>query len=196
MYEFQYHRPGSAADAIAVRAKADDGSFLAGGMTILPTMKLRLASPSDLVDLAGIGDLRGITSRVQYLQDLGIDAVWLSPFYPSALADGGYDVDDYRDVDPKIGTLTQFEAVIAALHERDIKVIVDIVPNHMALVEPLWRNAPVWETLREGRRGHDREGGGKDAARDTCQAEPKRRPVECEHEPSSALEICGDYVTA
>lgn len=60
MYEFQYHRPGSAADAIAVRAKADDGSFLAGGMTILPTMKLRLASPSDLVDLAGIGDLRGI----------------------------------------------------------------------------------------------------------------------------------------
>jgi carbon-monoxide dehydrogenase medium subunit len=60
MYEFQYHRPGNAADAIAVRAKADDGSFLAGGMTILPTMKQRLASPSDLVDLAGIGDLRGI----------------------------------------------------------------------------------------------------------------------------------------
>lgn len=60
MYEFQYHRPQSAADAIAVRAKADDGSFLAGGMTILPTMKQRLASPSDLVDLAGIGDLRGI----------------------------------------------------------------------------------------------------------------------------------------
>jgi carbon-monoxide dehydrogenase medium subunit len=60
MYEFEYHRPGSVADAIDLIGKADDGSFLAGGMTILPTMKLRLASPSDLVDLAGIGELRGI----------------------------------------------------------------------------------------------------------------------------------------
>ena len=53
----------------------------------------------------GIGDLQGIISRVPYLASLGIDAVWLSPFYPSALADGGYDVDDYRDVDPRLGTL-------------------------------------------------------------------------------------------
>ena len=53
----------------------------------------------------GIGDLRGIRSRVPYLRRLGVDAVWLSPFYPSALADGGYDVDDYRDVDPRLGTL-------------------------------------------------------------------------------------------
>ena len=57
----------------------------------------------------GIGDLRGIISRVPYLQKLGVDAVWLSPFYPSALADGGYDVDDYRDVDPRIGTLEEFD---------------------------------------------------------------------------------------
>ena len=53
----------------------------------------------------GIGDLPGVTSRVPYLQSLGVDAVWLSPFYPSALADGGYDVDDHRDVDPRLGTL-------------------------------------------------------------------------------------------
>ncbi|KWR70521.1 alpha-amylase [Arthrobacter sp. W1] len=78
----------------------------------------------------GIGDLKGVTSRVPYLKALGIDAVWLSPFYPSALADGGYDVDDYRDVDPKIGTLEDFDEMTAALHQAGIKVIVDIVPNH------------------------------------------------------------------
>jgi alpha-glucosidase len=78
----------------------------------------------------GIGDLRGIISRVPYLQGLGIDAVWLSPFYPSELADGGYDVADYRDVDPRIGTLDEFDQMVAALHGAGIRVIVDIVPNH------------------------------------------------------------------
>ena len=78
----------------------------------------------------GIGDLKGIAAKVPYLKGLGIDAVWLSPFYPSALADGGYDVDDYRDVDPKIGSLADFDAMAAALHKAGIKVIVDIVPNH------------------------------------------------------------------
>lgn len=78
----------------------------------------------------GIGDLPGITSRVPYLKSLSVDAVWLSPFYPSALADGGYDVDDHRDVDPRLGTLSDFDAMVSALHHADIKVIVDIVPNH------------------------------------------------------------------
>ena len=78
----------------------------------------------------GVGDLQGITSRVPYLAALGVVAVWLSPFYPSALADGGYDVDDYRDVDPRLGTLEDFDAMVAALHEAGIRVIVDIVPNH------------------------------------------------------------------
>ncbi|WP_017588691.1 glycoside hydrolase family 13 protein [Nocardiopsis ganjiahuensis] len=78
----------------------------------------------------GIGDLQGVTSRVPYLRELGVDAVWLSPFYPSALADGGYDVDDYRDVDPRIGTLADFDAMAAALAAAGIKLIVDIVPNH------------------------------------------------------------------
>jgi alpha-glucosidase len=78
----------------------------------------------------GIGDLPGITSRVGHLRELGVDAVWLSPFYPSALADGGYDVDDYRDVDPKIGTLEQFDEMVAALKAAGLKLIVDIVPNH------------------------------------------------------------------
>lgn len=78
----------------------------------------------------GLGDLPGIRSRVDYLTELGIDAIWLSPFYPSALADGGYDVADYRDVDPRLGTLEDFDELIVALHERGIRVIVDIVPNH------------------------------------------------------------------
>ena len=78
----------------------------------------------------GIGDLNGITEKIPYLKSLNIDAVWLSPFYPSALADGGYDVDDYRDVDPKIGTLKDFDRMVAALHKEGISVIVDIVPNH------------------------------------------------------------------
>ena len=78
----------------------------------------------------GVGDLAGLISRLPYLVELGIDAVWLSPFYPSALADGGYDVDDYCDVDPRIGTLPQFDELVAALHDNGIRIIVDIVPNH------------------------------------------------------------------
>lgn len=78
----------------------------------------------------GIGDLRGIISRVPYLTSLGIDAVWMSPFYPSALADGGYDVDDYRDIDPRIGTLAEFDELVDELHRAGIRLIVDIVPNH------------------------------------------------------------------
>lgn len=95
--------------------------------------------PRSFADANGdsIGDLPGITSRIPYLRELGVDAVWLSPFYPSALADGGYDVDDYRDVDPKIGTLAQFDDMVAALHTAGIKLIVDIVPNHSS-------NLHVW----------------------------------------------------
>ncbi len=84
----------------------------------------------------GVGDLPGITSRVPYLRSLGVDAVWLSPFYPSALADGGYDVDDHRDVDPRLGTLDDFDAMVCALHAAEITVIVDIVPNHTSNRHP------------------------------------------------------------
>jgi alpha-glucosidase len=71
-----------------------------------------------------------VTSRVPYLAQLGVDAIWLSPFYPSELADGGYDVADYRDVDPRLGTLADVDDLIAAAHGSGLKVIVDIVPNH------------------------------------------------------------------
>lgn len=78
----------------------------------------------------GIGDLKGIIAKADYLKSLSIDAVWLSPFYPSDLADGGYDVADYRDVDPRIGNLAEFDELVDALHSRGIRIFVDIVPNH------------------------------------------------------------------
>ena len=70
----------------------------------------------------GIGDLPGITARLPYLRDLGVDAIWLSPFYPSPQADAGYDVADYRDVDPLFGTLADADALLAAAHELGLRV--------------------------------------------------------------------------
>ncbi len=78
----------------------------------------------------GMGDLAGIRSRLPYLRQLGIDAVWLTPFYPSPQADAGYDVADYRDVDPRFGTLPDLDGLISDAHALGIRVIVDIVPNH------------------------------------------------------------------
>lgn len=89
----------------------------------------------------GIGDLHGILSRVDHLVELGVDAVWLSPFYPSQLADGGYDVDDYCDVDPRIGTLAEFDELLTVLHGFGIRVIVDIVPNHSSNLHRWFREA-------------------------------------------------------
>ncbi|MFG2528908.1 glycoside hydrolase family 13 protein [Streptomyces sp. NPDC048516] len=78
----------------------------------------------------GMGDLPGIRSRLPYLRDLGVDAVWLSPFYASPQADAGYDVADYRTIDPMFGTLADAEAVIRDAHALDLRIIVDLVPNH------------------------------------------------------------------
>ncbi|KTR08874.1 glycoside hydrolase family 13 protein [Curtobacterium luteum] len=89
----------------------------------------------------GLGDVEGITSRVPYLASLGVDAVWLSPFFPSPLADGGYDVADYRAVDPRLGTLDDFDAFLHAAHEHDLRVIVDIVPNHTSSAHPWFEAA-------------------------------------------------------
>ncbi|RRD46394.1 glycoside hydrolase family 13 protein [Tessaracoccus sp. OH4464_COT-324] len=78
----------------------------------------------------GYGDIRGIISRLDHVRDLGVDAVWLSPFYRSPMRDAGYDVADYRDIDPLFGDLADAEALIAACHERGLRIIVDLVPNH------------------------------------------------------------------
>src|SRR6202043_921344 len=89
----------------------------------------------------GIGDLPGVTSRLEYLADLGVDAIWLTPFYPSPLNDGGYDVSDYLDVDPRLGTLADFDALVRGARSRDIRVIVDLVPNHCSSEHPLFKKA-------------------------------------------------------
>ncbi|MFG3656618.1 alpha-amylase family glycosyl hydrolase [Streptomyces sp. NPDC047706] len=93
----------------------------------------------------GLGDLKGITQRLTHLAALGVDALWLSPFYPSELADGGYDVADHRDVDPRLGSLDDFGAMVAEAHRLGLKVLVDIVPNHSS-------HQHVWfqEALRAG----------------------------------------------
>jgi alpha-glucosidase len=85
----------------------------------------------------GIGDFEGMTARLDYLVDtLAVDAVWVSPFYPSPQADFGYDVSDYRDVDPMFGDLESFDRFLAACHERHLKVIIDWVPNHTSSLHP------------------------------------------------------------
>jgi alpha-glucosidase len=78
----------------------------------------------------GIGDLPGITSKLDYLQNLGIDAIWLSPIYPSPNKDFGYDISDYEAIDPKFGTLADFDQLVREAHTKGIRVVLDGVFNH------------------------------------------------------------------
>jgi alpha-glucosidase len=78
----------------------------------------------------GIGDLAGIRSRLDYLLWLGVDAIWISPIYPSPMADFGYDVSDYCDIHPQFGTLDEFDALVREMHQKGLKIILDFVPNH------------------------------------------------------------------
>jgi alpha-glucosidase len=89
----------------------------------------------------GIGDLEGLRLRLPYLADLGVNAIWLTPFYPSPLADGGYDVAAYRDVDPRLGTLAGFDELVAEAEELGLRVIVDLVPNHCSSEHPYFKAA-------------------------------------------------------
>ncbi|WP_230466367.1 glycoside hydrolase family 13 protein [[Actinomadura] parvosata] len=89
----------------------------------------------------GIGDLIGVRDRLPYLAGLGVDAIWLTPFYPSPMADFGYDVADHRDVDPLFGTLADAKALIDEAHEHGLRIIVDIVPNHTSSAHPWFQQA-------------------------------------------------------
>ena len=110
----------------------------------------------------GLGDLNGVEEKLPYLQELGVDAIWLSPFYPSPQHDSGYDVADPRDVDPMYGTLADAQSLIDSAHDRGIKVIVDVVPNHTS-IEHRWFQealaAPPGSPARE--RFHFRDGQGE-----------------------------------
>jgi alpha-glucosidase len=100
----------------------------------------------------GNGDLRGIESRLDHLSWLGADALWLSPVYPSPLADMGYDVADYTDVEPVFGTLEHFDALLAGAHERGLKLLMDLVPCHTSIEHPWFREHPDWY-IWSGREG-------------------------------------------
>ncbi len=111
----------------------------------------------------GIGDLPGITDRLPYLRDLGVDAVWITPFYPSPQHDHGYDVADYQDVDPLFGTLADADALLARAHELGLRLIVDLVPNHTSSDHQWFREALASERGSEARARYlfraGREGG-------------------------------------
>ena len=89
----------------------------------------------------GVGDIAGIRSRLPYLRDLGVDALWITPWYPSPMADGGYDVADFRDIEPLFGTLGDAEKLVVEAHEHGLRVIPDIVPNHTSDQHPWFQAA-------------------------------------------------------
>ena len=111
----------------------------------------------------GVGDIKGIIERLPYLQALGVDAVWLSPIFPSPMADFGYDISDYTGIDPLFGTMADFDALVAAAHESGLKLILDLVPNHTSDQHPWFvesrssRDNPkrdwyIWRDPARGRR--------------------------------------------
>ena len=89
----------------------------------------------------GIGDLPGIIGKLEYLSWLGVDLVWITPFYPSPMADFGYDVSDYCGVDPLFGTLEDFDQLITEAHRQDLRVIIDLVPNHSSSAHPWFQSS-------------------------------------------------------
>lgn len=112
----------------------------------------------------GLGDLPGIRSRLRYVADLGVDAIWVNPWYPSPQADGGYDVADYRDIDPVFGTLDDARALIDQAHALGLRVLLDIVPNHTSDEHPWFAAAlAAGPGSRERARYVFRPGNGPDA---------------------------------
>src|SRR6187551_339187 len=89
----------------------------------------------------GIGDFRGLIQKLDYLQELGVTALWLLPFYPSPMRDDGYDIADYYDVNPNFGTLDDFRAFLAAAHERGLRVITELVINHTSDQNPWFQKS-------------------------------------------------------
>jgi alpha-glucosidase len=97
----------------------------------------------------GVGDLGGIRRRLPYVRDLGVDAIWLTPFYPSPGVDNGYDVSDYVDVDPQLGSLAELDALVADAHALGLRVILDVVPNHTSIAHPWFREHPEYYVWRD-----------------------------------------------
>ena len=97
----------------------------------------------------GIGDFRGLAQRLDYLQELGINTIWLMPFFPSPLRDDGYDISDYRSVHPTYGSLDDFQEFLSGAHERGIRVIIEMVLNHTSDQHPWFQESrSAQENLR------------------------------------------------
>ena len=90
----------------------------------------------------GLGDVNGLRSRLHHLVDLGVDAVWITPWYPSPMADGGYDVRDHRAIHPRLGTLADADALLVEAHAAGLRVVIDLVANHTSVEHP-WFVAAV-----------------------------------------------------
>src|SRR5204863_95833 len=88
--------------------------------------------------------LRGVEARLDYIAELGASAIWLSPIYPSPLADFGYDVSDYTGIDPVFGTFERFDELLNAAHERGLRLLMDLVPSHTSIEHPWFREHPDW----------------------------------------------------
>ena len=113
----------------------------------------------------GDGDLEGVRRRLPYLADLGVDALWFAPWFPSPMADGGYDVTDYRDIDPRFGTLADADALVREAHAHGLKVVIDMVANHTSIEHP-WFTAALASPAGSAERARYlfRDGRGPDGA--------------------------------
>src|SRR3712207_1842075 len=143
-------RVGKAATARLMFAMARDWFFFQAedgirdiGVTGVQTCTLPISVvyqvyPRSFMDSDGdgVGDLGGILQRLDHLADLGVDVLWLSPVYPSPQADNGYDISDYTDIDPMFGTLAQLDELLAALHARGMKLLMDLMVNHTSDAHP------------------------------------------------------------
>src|SRR5882672_3442620 len=98
----------------------------------------------------GTGDLRGIAERLDYCASLGVDALWLSPIYPSPMADFGYDISNFTDIDPLFGSLVQFDELLADIKRRGMRLILDYVPNHTSDRHPWFKEQPHAAALDVG----------------------------------------------
>jgi alpha-glucosidase len=112
----------------------------------------------------GVGDLAGVRSRLGYLAHLGVDALWLSPFFRSPMIDGGYDVSDYRDVDPMFGSLADLDALLYDAHATGLRIIIDLVPNHCSAEHPWFVEALAAPGTAARERFHFRPGRGPDGS--------------------------------
>jgi alpha-glucosidase len=109
----------------------------------------------------GVGDLRGLASRIDHLRWLGVDAAWLSPIYRSPMKDFGYDVSDHTAVDPRFGSLADFDALVEAAHRRGLRMLLDFVPNHTSDEHPWFAHSPdfyLWRDPAPGAAGRPTTG--------------------------------------